>query len=207
LDQVLPELALQRERSGSMMEATMSRCLFFARLAILFASFTASADEVILLDPSADRQTEFQVPLFGYREFPQQIFTSQKGENFGLPTELIYTSASRIPEVEEEATSKGTDIFDLDAGQVVALLRSRSVDEIAPTPGISRPTTNIPWTESSEVDAAFVTALVSSELVRSDFSIFYGEIIGDKAVEMISVDREVAKDFWDAYSNLEGLKM
>lgn len=62
----------------------------------------------------------------------------------------------------------------------------------------------VPWI-GSEVDASFVTALLSSELIKSHFDIFDSEITGDD-VEMVSIDKRVGIDFWNAYSNLSSMK-
>ena len=164
----------------------------------------ASAEEAILIDPAAPRQVAFEASLFGYKRFPQQIFTAQKGEQFGIPTELIYTSASSIPAIEQEAAASGRDVFDLDASQVVALLRSKHRQRVGVGRDVRSSTTIIPWVDPPEVDAEFVTALVSSELVSNAFRVFDGEIIGNE-VEMISVDNQVARDFWKAYSSLDSL--
>jgi hypothetical protein len=165
-----------------------------------------AADEPILLDPKAPHQVSVEVPLFGYRRFPQQIFTVQKGNQFGLPTELIYSSAAQIPEIKQEAAEAGKSIFDMEAYEVVQLVRSQSRWEEEPgRSDATGPKTSVPWVGAPQVDAGFITRLVSSELIDQNFSIFEAELL-DRDVEMVSMDLEVARNFWSSYSDLESLK-
>jgi hypothetical protein len=164
-----------------------------------------AADEEILLDPLAPRQTAFEVPLFGYKRFPEKLFAVQKGDNFGLPIELIYASASKVPAIEEAAAASGRDVFDLEASEIIALARSKKDEFKGDRQTFSGTTTIVPWAGAPEVDAEFVTALVSSELIESSFSVFNGEIIGED-VEMLSINKDVGVAFWRAYSNLRDLK-
>jgi hypothetical protein len=167
-------------------------------------SVTMAADDVIVLDPLTPREMAFEVPLFGYRQFPEEIFARQKGEKFGLPIEWIYASAAKVPAIEAAAAASGKAVFDLEASEVIALARSKR-DEIGSSQRPSRETMAImPWARS-EVDATFITALLSSELMGHDYDVFDSEILGGDA-EMISIDKSVGIDFWSVYSNLSEIK-
>ena len=180
----------------------MNRLFRFAVCTFACTGATVAAEqEAILLDPSAPRPTALEVPLFGYKRFPEEIFTIQKSDKYGLPTEVIYASASKIPAIKAAAAASGKSIFDLEAREVVALARSKQHALASDQQSPSSATTLVPWV-GTEVDAEFITDLVSSELVGRTIDIFGGEMTGDE-VEMVSIDEEVVRDFWNAYSNLD----
>ena len=173
----------------------------FAVCTLACISAIAAAEEIILLDPSAARPIAIEVPLFGYKRFPEEIFAAQKSR-YGLPAELIYVSASKIPAIEAAAAASGKDVFDLGAKEVVALVRAQQhVFASGQQAATSSPSTIVPWVGTA-VDADFITDLVSSELVGRTIDIFDGEMTGDY-IEMVSIDENVGRDFWNAYSNLE----
>ena len=169
------------------------------------ASATLRAEETIVLDPAAPRLTAFDVSLFGYKRFPAELFVVQKGDRLGLPTELIYTSASKVPSIEEAAAAVGKEVFDLAASEIVALARSKQQELKSDRLNFLDVTTIVPWFGAPEVDARFITALISSELVDSNFNVFTGSIIGED-VEMISINKDAGFVFSRAYSNLQDMK-
>jgi len=170
----------------------------------IFASSLASG-EPILLDPRTPHKVSTEVPLLGYRRFPQELFTLQKGKEFGFPTELIYTSAAQIPEIEKEAAQRGIKIYNMDASEVLKLVRETE-NKHKPISSVKSTTkTIVPWAGLPQVDAEFITKLVSSELINKDAATFDGYLVG-RPVEMVSIDREVLRNFANAYSNLDTLK-
>lgn len=178
----------------------MQRLLSMVVFTTACISVAMAAEDVILLNPLAPRGSAFEVPLFGYKQFPEEIFAGQKGEEFGLPTELIYASAAKVPAIKAAAAESGKAVFDLGTLEVIALARSKRNELESGGRPSTQTMTIVPWVQS-HVDASFVTALLSSELVESDFDVFDSEIIGDD-VEMISINRRVGIDFWNAYSKL-----
>jgi hypothetical protein len=187
---------------------TKSRVLTVSLVVGILTGAMASG-EPILLNPTAPHKPSTVVPLFGYRRFPQELFTFQKGKEFGFPTELIYTSAAQVPEIIKEAAQKGIKIYDMHASDMLKLIRESESDhesKHAPSSSASKAAkTIVPWTGLPQVDAEFITKLVSSELVKKDYSIFEGDLVG-RNVEMVSIDRDVLRHFAIAYANLDNLK-
>jgi len=174
---------------------------------LLFALVWSSphADEIILLDPNAHRPAVYVTDLFGYKRFPEELFRVQRGEKTGLPAELIYASASKTPAIEAAVEASGKTINELETGEVVELARAKFYEITRNPPLRSKTTTFVPWVGAQEIDAEFITLLLSSELINENIDIFDGDIVGDP-VEMISINDDVGRIFWNAYSSLENFR-
>lgn len=183
---------------------TLTRELLRRLLFILICGVAATAvaqEGPIVVDPTVPRGSNIEVELSGFKRFPEDIFSFQKGHKIGFPTALLYEAFQASPEISSKAAQSGFNFTEKSPEELLRFIRQNR-------PALNSPDSAFPLNKhyvdlggGYTVDPNFLLALVNSELIQDDPLIFSGEMVAGSA-EMLSINQEVGHTFSETYSAL-----